>query len=177
MPFYPGPGVGGHCIPIDPFYLTYISRRYDYHTRLIELAGEINDLMPEHVLDRLMKLLNRRKKCLNGAKIVVLGLAYKKDIEDMRESPALKIFEHLENHKAEVSFVDPYIESFDWNGQSISTVPLTKELIKNSDAVLIITDHRKNVDYEIVAKHADLIFDTKNVLKKLGFDGNNIEVL
>jgi UDP-N-acetyl-D-mannosaminuronate dehydrogenase len=95
----------------------------------------------------------------------------------MRESPALKIFEHLENHKAEVSFVDPYIESFDWNGQSISTVPLTKELIKNSDAVLIITDHRKNVDYEIVAKHADLIFDTKNVLKKLGFDGNNIEVL
>ncbi len=124
MPFFPGPGVGGHCIPIDPFYLTYIARKYDYHTRLIELSGEINDSMPEYVVTRVMKALNERGKCLNGAKVVMLGIAYKEDIEDMRESPALKVLEHLEKNHAHVFVVDPYIPEFIWKGQAFRTVNL-----------------------------------------------------
>jgi nucleotide sugar dehydrogenase len=177
MPFYPGPGVGGHCIPIDPFYLTYISRRYDYHTRLIELAGEINDSMPEYVVDRLMKALNRKKKCLNDAKIVMLGIAYKNDIDDMRESPALKVYEHLEKQKANIDVVDPYIESFEFEDEVVKTVPLTKELVQNADAVIITTGHKKNVDYQMVVDNADFVFDTKNVLQNFGISSRKIEIL
>src|SRR6056297_41818 len=126
MPFYPGPGVGGHCIPIDPFYLTYIARKYDYHTRLIELAGEINNDMPKYVVNRLMKELNKQKKCLNGAKIVMLGIAYKNEIDDMRGSPALKVLEHLEKSGAIVTVVDPYVPTFEWNGEQVKTVDLNK---------------------------------------------------
>lgn len=177
MPFYPGPGVGGHCIPIDPFYLTYISRRYDYHTRLIELAGEINDSMPEYVVDRLMKALNRKKKCLNDAKIVMLGIAYKNDIDDMRESPALKVYEHLRKQKANIDVVDPNIESFEFEDEVVKTTPLTKDLIKKSDAVIITTGHRKNVDYQMVVDNADFVFDTKNVLQNFGISSEKIEIL
>ncbi|TYB81869.1 MAG: nucleotide sugar dehydrogenase [Kosmotoga sp.] len=177
MPFYPGPGVGGHCIPIDPFYLTYISRRYDYHTRLIELAGEINDSMPEYVVDRLMKALNRKKKCLNDAKIVMLGIAYKNDIDDMRESPALKVYEHLRKQKANIDVVDPNIESFEFEDEVVKTTPLTKDLIKKSDAVIITTGHRKNVDYQMVVDNADFVFDTKNVLQNFGISSDKIEIL
>jgi nucleotide sugar dehydrogenase len=177
MPFYPGPGVGGHCIPIDPFYLTYISRRYDYHTRLIELAGEINDSMPEYVVDRLMKALNRKKKCLNDAKIVMLGIAYKNDIDDMRESPALKVYEHLEKQKANIDVVDPYIESFEFEDEVVKTVPLTKELVQNADAVIITTGHKKNVDYQMVVDNADFVFDTKNVLQNFEISSDKIEIL
>jgi len=177
MPFYPGPGVGGHCIPIDPFYLTYIARKYDYHTRLIEMAGEINDFMPEYVVDRLMKLLNERKKCMNGAKVVMLGIAYKGDIDDMRESPALKVLEHLEKNHAVVTVVDPYVEEFKWNGEFIKTAKLTTELIKESDAVVITTAHKNKVNYQLVVDNAKLVFDTKNILKSLGIAGENVEVL
>ncbi|MGC9384807.1 MAG: nucleotide sugar dehydrogenase [Kosmotogaceae bacterium] len=177
MPFYPGPGVGGHCIPIDPFYLTYISRRYDYHTRLIELAGEINDSMPEYVVDRLMKALNKKKKCLNDAKIVMLGIAYKNEIDDMRESPALKVYEHLRKQRANIDVVDPYIESFEYENETIKTVPLTKELIQNAAAVIITTGHRKNVDYQMVVDNADFVFDTKNVLQNFGISSRKIEIL
>jgi nucleotide sugar dehydrogenase len=143
MPFFPGPGVGGHCIPIDPFYLTYIARKYDYHTRLIELSGEINDSMPEYVVNRVMKALNERGKCMNGAKVVMMGIAYKEEIEDMRESPALKVLEHLEKNLAHVSVVDPYVSQFQWEGKTVKTVNLTEELIKESDAVVITTAHKK----------------------------------
>ena len=177
MPFYPGPGVGGHCIPIDPFYLTYIARKYDYHTRLIEMAGEINDFMPEYVVDRLMKLLNERKKCMNGAKVVMLGIAYKGDIDDMRESPALKVLKHLEKNHAVVTVVDPYVEEFKWNGEFIKTAKLTTELIKESDAVVITTAHKNKVNYQLVVDNAKLVFDTKNILKSLGIAGENVEVL
>ncbi|MFW6122279.1 MAG: nucleotide sugar dehydrogenase, partial [Petrotogales bacterium] len=177
MPFYPGPGVGGHCIPIDPFYLTYISRRYDYHTRLIELAGEINDSMPEYVVDRLMKALNKKKKCLNGAKIVMLGIAYKNEIDDMRESPALKVYEHLRKQKANIDVVDPYIESFEFENEVVKTTPLTKELIEKSDAVIITTGHRKNINYQMVVNNADFVFDTKNVLQNFGISSDKIEIL
>ena len=174
MPFFPGPGVGGHCIPIDPFYLTYIARKYDYHTRLIELSGEINDSMPEYVVTRVMKALNERGKCLNGAKVVMLGIAYKEDIEDMRESPALKVLEHLEKNLAHVSVVDPYVPEFIWEGKKMKTAQLTEELVEDADMVIITTGHKKAIDYSLVLKKAQLIFDTKNTLGKIGLTGINI---
>lgn len=177
MPFYPGPGVGGHCIPIDPFYLTYIARKYDYHTRLIELAGEINDHMPDYVVERLMKLLNKERKCLNGSQIVMLGIAYKGDIDDMRESPALKVLELLEDYHANVKVVDAYISEFKWKDGYYKTVPLTKELLNQSDAVVITTAHKKFVDYSRVCRESRLIFDTKNVLKDYPESREKIHVL
>lgn len=166
MPFYPGPGVGGHCIPIDPFYLTYKAREYDYHTRLIELAGEINDYMPEYVVERLMDILNNNKKCLNGAKILMLGVSYKNDIDDLRESPSLKVLEQLESKKANVLIHDPYVKQFKYKDQLYTTIDLTKEILNDSDAVIITTGHKK-VDYEFVAKNANIIFDTRNATKHL----------
>ena len=177
MPFYPGPGVGGHCIPIDPFYLTYIARKYDYHTRLIELAGEINDSMPEYVIDRLMRLLNQNKKCLACSRIVLLGVAYKGDIDDMRESPSLKLLELLEDNGADVSVVDPYVTSFKWKGEKLDTVELTTELLEQADAVIIATDHKKRVDYRLVCEKAKLVFDTRNITGKLGICGDNVLIL
>jgi len=178
MPFYPGPGVGGHCIPIDPFYLTYIARKYDYHTRLIELAGEINNSMPEYVVERLMKLLNGHKKCLNGSKIILVGLAYKSDISDLRESPALDVLRILEENGAVVDIVDPYIEQFEWQGAKRKTSKLTGDLFTNSDAVIITTAHIKNVDYELIVDNAQLILDTRSVLRKLGLDSrSNVNLL
>ena len=177
MPFFPGPGVGGHCIPIDPFYLTYIARKYDYHTRLIELSGEINDSMPEYVVTRVMKALNEQGKCMNGAKVVMLGIAYKEEIEDMRESPALKVLEHLEKNLAHVSVVDPYVREFMWEGEKMKTAPLTEDLIKQADAVIITTAHKKNIDYKMIVENAKYIFDAKNVLSKMGIAGENVEVL
>jgi len=176
MPFYPGPGVGGHCIPIDPFYLTYKARQYDYHTKLIEMSGEINDAMPEYVVEKLMEALNEKKKCLNGAKIVMLGIAYKNDIEDMRESPALKVLEHLEKRGAAVTVVDSWVPQFRWNGGIIKTEKITDELLSSADAVVITTGHT-NVDYESIIKKADIVFDTKNITKKLNCDKSNVILL
>ncbi|TGG88630.1 nucleotide sugar dehydrogenase [Geotoga petraea] len=165
MPFYPGPGVGGHCIPIDPFYLTYKARAYDYHTRLIEMAGEINDSMPDYVVEQLMNIMNDNKKCLNGAKILLMGVAYKNDIEDMRESPALKVIERLESKKANVVCSDPYVETFKINGKEYKTEKLTPELVESADAVIITTGHKNNVDYDMLVEKAKVILDTKNILK------------
>ncbi|BBE30315.1 UDP-N-acetyl-D-glucosamine dehydrogenase [Tepiditoga spiralis] len=176
MPFYPGPGVGGHCIPIDPFYLTYKAREYDYHTRIIEMSGEINDYMPEYVVERVMDLLNENKKCMNGAKIVMLGIAYKNDIDDMRESPALKVLEHLEKKRADVTVVDPWVAEFKWNGDTVKTVELTEELLKNADAVVVTTGHT-NIDYDFVAKNAKIIFDTKNIMKNVKENREKIVIL
>lgn len=164
MPFYPGPGLGGHCIPIDPFYLTWKAREYNYHTRLIELAGEINNAMPEFVVDRAMKVLNEEKKALNGAKVLVLGIAYKKDIDDMRESPALLIIEGLEKAGANWSVADPYVEQFKLNGEMVKTVPYDEKSLEEADLVLITTDH-SNFDYDMIARKSNVIFDTRNALK------------
>ena len=177
MPFYPGPGVGGHCIPIDPFYLTYIARKYDYHTRLIEAAGEINDAMPQYVVERLMKLLNLERKCLNGAKIIMLGIAYKGDIDDMRESPALKVLELLEGAKAEVTVIDPYVTAFKWKDGLRITDPLQRDQLGEADAVVITTAHKNGVDYRTVCEEARLVFDTKNILKTLDVDRSRVFVL
>ncbi|MED5073958.1 nucleotide sugar dehydrogenase [Anoxybacillus geothermalis] len=164
MAFYPGPGLGGHCIPIDPFYLTWKAREYNYHTRLIELAGEINNAMPEYVVNRAMLILNEEGKAMRGSKVAVLGVAYKKDIDDVRESPVLKIVELLEQYGAEFSVVDPYVPSFRACNRVIETVELTPELLEQSDLVLITTDH-SNIDYEMVARHSRVVFDTRNAMK------------
>jgi len=167
VPFYPGPGVGGHCIPIDPFYLTYKARAYDYHTRLIELAGEINDSMPEHVVEQLMNLLNDQAKPLKKSSILLCGVAYKGDIDDLRESPALKIWKLLEQKGAIVTYYDPCCPSVAWKGKKILSTPLTKEVVQKADAVIITTAHKDNVDYRLIAENAQLIFDTKNILSQI----------
>lgn len=164
MAFYPGPGLGGHCIPIDPYYLTWKAREYDYHTRLIELAGEINNYMPEFVIERLMKQLNQQKKALNGSKIFCLGVAYKKDIDDLRESPALKIIEHLEKNGAEVFYNDPFIPSFKHRDKEYVSIEINEMNLHGADAVLILTDHSA-YDAEFVVKYSSLIFDTRNMIK------------
>ncbi|MCF4113147.1 MULTISPECIES: nucleotide sugar dehydrogenase [Dethiosulfovibrio] len=164
VPFYPGPGIGGHCIPLDPFYLTYKAREYDYHTRLIELAGEINDSMPDHVVERLMDLLNDRSKPLRGSRVLLLGVAYKGDIDDLRESPSLKVWKQLERKGAVVSYHDPYCPEVDWKGEKVSSVDITEKSLKEYDAVVITTAHKHKVDYKLVADNSSLVFDTKNVL-------------
>ncbi|WP_323720629.1 nucleotide sugar dehydrogenase [Acetomicrobium sp.] len=178
MPFYPGPGVGGHCIPIDPFYLTYKARSVDYHTRLIELAGEINDYMPEYVVTRLQDLLNDERKPLRGSKIVLLGIAYKGDIDDVRESPALKVWDHLEAKGADVVYFDPYCRSVKGKGKIYESCTLSECLLKNSDAVAVTTAHTKGVDYSLVLEASPLILDTKNVISKVtGVDVKNCSKL
>jgi len=175
MPFYPGPGIGGHCIPLDPFYLTWKAREYNYHTRLIELAGEINKYMPEYVVERTAKILSHKfKKSLNGAKVLLLGVAYKKDIDDLRESPALEIIKKLEQEGAIVSYYDPYIPKFINNGKEYKSLKeLTAKEIKEKDVIIITTAHSK-VDYDLVAKNANAIFDTRNAIKS---NSENVERL
>lgn len=162
MPFYPGPGLGGHCIPIDPWYLTWKAREYNYHTKLIETAGEINDSMPDFVVQRCIEILNEQGHSLKGAKVLVLGVSYKKDIDDYRESPILPILNKLSQFGAEWEVSDYWIDNFRLNGRVIKTSLLTTELIKNADLVVIGTNH-SNFDYEEIGKNAKAILDTRNV--------------
>ncbi|BAF59257.1 MAG: nucleotide sugar dehydrogenase [Pelotomaculum sp.] len=165
--FYPGPGVGGHCIPVDPFYLAWRARDYGFHTRFIDLAGEINAQAPEYVVQKLIGLLNRQKKCLNGAKILVLGVAYKKDVDDVRESPATKIVGLLLKNGAAVSYYDPYVPVFRLSQKEahcLESVPLSAEEVAGADCVLILTDH-SCVDYQWVVEHAGLILDARNATR------------
>jgi len=167
--FYPGPGLGGHCIPIDPFYLTWKAREYEFPTRFIELAGEINTSMPLHVVERLAGALNRRNKCLHGSRILVLGVSYKKDVDDLRESPSLKIIKLLQDRGAVVDYNDPYFERLHKMRQydfGLESVPLTQESLSSYDAVVIATDH-SSYDYEFIARHAQLIVDTRNATGQL----------
>jgi UDP-N-acetyl-D-glucosamine dehydrogenase len=166
MAFYPGPGLGGHCIPIDPFYLTWKAREYKYHTRLIELAGEINNYMPEFVVERSMKILNRYGKALNGAKVLILGVAYKKDIDDLRDSPVLDIIQLMEKNGANLKVNEPHVPTFTLNGKEYKSEELTPELVEQADLVLITTDHSV-YDYQMIADKAKVIFDTRNALKNV----------
>lgn len=162
--FYPGPGLGGHCIPIDPFYLTWKARQYGLNTRFIELAGEVNTSMPEFVIQKLVRALNDDRKPVSGSKILVLGVSYKKNVDDVRESPALEIIRDLKKLGAEVSYHDPYVTVYPEVRKGklgMKSVPLTRETLEQSDAVLIITNH-DCVDYELVGKHAKLVVDTRN---------------
>ncbi|HZR56668.1 MAG TPA: nucleotide sugar dehydrogenase [Terriglobales bacterium] len=164
-PFYPGPGLGGHCIPVDPFYLSWKAKEWDFRTRFIELAGEINTNMPYHVIDSVAKALNSRKKALNGSKILVLGLAYKKDIDDLRESPSLTIIELLQDAGAEVSYNDPYFPSVGKGRKydlQMKCVPL--ENLGQYDCTLIVTDH-SDYDFAKIVKESQLVVDTRNATK------------
>lgn len=173
--FYPGPGLGGHCIPLDPYYLTWKAREYDYHTRLIETAGEINNYMPRYIVQRSCEILNRLNKPLNKSNILILGIAYKSDIDDYRESPALKVIEIFQNQGAKVNFYDPYISEYTFKGKKYRGVGLTEDILNESDLVVITTDHKK-YDYIFIQKNSKRIFDTRNAMKDIK-DRQNIELL
>jgi UDP-N-acetyl-D-glucosamine dehydrogenase len=167
QPFYPGPGIGGHCIPLDPFYLTWKAREYDFHTRFIELAGEINTAMPYYVVQKTIESLNSNGTSIRGARILVLGLAYKKDVDDVRESPSLKIIELLTEKGAYVDYNDPYIQTppstrkFRLERPSVS---LTKEVMNKYDCTIIATDHT-SYDAEFIVENSKLVIDTRNLVK------------
>lgn len=175
--FYPGPGLGGHCIPLDPYYLTWKAREYGFHTTLIENSMIINDSQPAYCVDRAMHLLNRRARlAICNAEVLVLGVAYKQDIDDCRESPAIRVIEELRNVGAHVRYYDPWVARFAKGGAEMRSEPaLTPELLEESDLVMITCAH-SNVDYSLVQKHAKLIFDTKNVMKDI-VPRDNIETL
>lgn len=163
--FYPGPGLGGHCIPLDPYYLSWKAREYGFHTSMIESSMMVNDRMPEYCVERASKILNRYKKAMNGSKILVLGVAYKQDIDDYRESPAISVISGLENEGAEVVYYDPYVPSYRLHGkEKQGETELTPELIESADLVIITTAHTI-IDYEFVHQYARAIFDTKNAMK------------
>ena len=175
-PFYPGPGLGGHCIPLDPYYLSWKAREYGFHTSMIESSMMVNDRMPEYTVERCGSILNKFRKSLNGSKILVLGVAYKQDIDDYRESPALRVIEELQKVGAIVSFYDPYVSRYKNKGilhQGEQT--LTVDSIEQSDLIVVTTAHT-NVDYDFVQQHAKAVFDTKNAMKKV-VNRENIEVL
>jgi UDP-N-acetyl-D-glucosamine dehydrogenase len=164
-PFYPGPGLGGHCIPIDPFYLSWKAKEYDFNTRFIELAGEVNEAMPEHVVQSVTQALNRHRKAMNGARILMLGMAYKKDIDDLRESPSLTVIELLREQGAEVLYNDPYFPTVGRGRHynlNMTSTPL--ERLEQYDCVLIMTDH-SDYDYPAIVGQALLVVDTRNATK------------
>lgn len=169
-PFYPGPGLGGHCIPIDPFYLSWKAKEYDFSTRFIQLAGEVNTSIPHYVVERIGKALNDRSRSIRGSKILILGVAYKKDVDDVRESPALEIMEILQAKGALLSYSDPYIprlhkmRAYDFS--HMSSLPLNEDVLKGQDLVLITTDH-SSIDYQWVVDHASTIVDTRNATRRV----------
>lgn len=166
-PYYPGPGLGGHCIPIDPFYLTWKAREYGVHTRFIELSGEINRAMPEYVFSKVVKALNERRKSLMGSKVLVLGIAYKKNVDDMRESPSVAVMELLRDAGAEVSYSDPHVPVFPKMREhkfALSSVVLTPETIASYDALVLTTDHAK-FDYAMIRTNAHVIIDSRGVYR------------
>ena len=174
--FYPGPGVGGHCIPIDPFYLSWKAKQYNASTDMIDAAGKINDKVPQYVITKIMEALNIKGKCLNGANVLILGVAYKKDIADWRETPALPIINLLNKQKAVVNYVDKYIPMLPPNdvvNEPMFSVDLTEETIKQADCVVIVTNH-SSIDYQWVVDNAQLVVDTRNVTKTLKVNANNV---
>lgn len=174
--FYPGPGLGGHCIPLDPYYLSWKAREYGFHTSMIESSMMINDKMPEYCVERAAKILNRFKKSLNGSKILILGVAYKQDIDDYRESPAIRVIEELEPTGAEVDFYDPYIPAYKERGiVKEGLKEISEDTVASYDLVMVTAAHT-TVDYEMIQRSAKAIFDTKNVMKNLE-NRENIEVL
>ena len=174
--FYPGPGLGGHCIPLDPYYLTWKAREYGFHTTLIENSMVINDGQPQYCVERVMHILNKQKKAVNGSRILVLGVAYKQDIDDYRESPAIRVIEELEKVGAEVDYYDPWIAQYRDKGKIVKGIQEIDERIVSSYDLVIIAAAHSNVDYEMIRRSAKAVFDTKNVMKDLE-NRDNIEVL
>jgi len=176
QPFYPGPGLGGHCIPLDPYYLSWKAREYGFHTSMIESSMMINDKMPEYCVDRASKILNTKNKSLNGSKVLVLGVAYKGDIDDYRESPAIRIINILKDTGAKVDFYDPYISKYKDNGIVVKGLAaINGEIVRDYDLVMITTAHT-NINYQMIQSNAKSIFDTKNVMANIS-NKENVEVL
>ena len=174
--FYPGPGLGGHCIPLDPYYLSWKAREYGFHTSMIESSMMINDQMPEYCVERASKILNRHAKAMNVAKVLVVGVAYKQDIDDYRESPALRVIEILKREQANVDFYDPWIAEYKYKGEKHQGIKeISPGIIADYDLIMITAAHT-NVDYDMIQKNAVAIFDTKNVMKNIE-KRDNIEVL
>jgi len=173
MKFTPGPGLGGHCIPIDPFYLSWKAHEYDFRTRFIELSGEVNAAMPGFVLSKVSDALNARGKSVKGSTVLMLGLAYKPDVNDVRESPSLKVADLLLSKEANLIVSDPHVVEARWNGHPLKTEPLTSELIQQADCVLLMTNHTA-YDYADIADKAQLIIDTRNAFA--GLEGNIVKL-
>lgn len=176
MPFYPGPGLGGHCIPVDPHYLSWKLRTLDYKARFIELASEVNGFMPEYVVSKIMDALNEDRKALNGSRILILGVAYKPDVSDMRESPALDVIHLLLQRGAEIVYHDPFVASLAHEGIDLAGVDLTETAVSEADCVVIITNHAA-FDYNFVAQHAQVIVDTRNAMDGIGSENGRIVTL
>ena len=174
--FYPGPGLGGHCIPLDPYYLSWKAREYGFHTSMIESSMMINDKMPEYTVERAGKILNNHEKSLKNAKVLILGVAYKQDIDDYRESPAIRVIEELKKELALVDYYDPWIPQYRENGQTVVGLKeISPEIVASYDLIMITTAH-SNIDYAMVQANAKAVFDTKNVMKNIQ-PRDNIEVL
>ena len=171
MPFYPGPGIGGHCIPLDPFYLSWKAKQFGFESRFIELAGVINGQMPHFVVGKVVDALNRFKKSVNGAKVLILGVAYKKDISDVRESPALDILQLLTQKGAKLSYCDPHVPVLAEHGMHMKAEPLSAATLKKADCVVVVTDH-SDFDYRLVARESKVVVDARNALK--GKNGGKI---
>ncbi|MEE8577226.1 MAG: nucleotide sugar dehydrogenase [candidate division Zixibacteria bacterium] len=177
MPFYPGPGLGGHCIPIDPHYLSWKLKSLNYYARFIELAGDINSHMPEYVVERITAMLNKRfAMAINKSSVLILGVAYKRDIKDMRESPALDVISLLESKGARLYYNDPFVPEFNFNSSKHKSVKLTKSLLKRVDLVVIVTDHTQ-YDYNMIVENAKAVFDTRNATKGVRKNRKKIELL
>ncbi len=176
MPFYPGPGLGGHCIPIDPHYLSWKLKSLNYYARFIELAGDINSHMPEYVIDRIRRILNDKERAIKNSAILVLGATYKRDIKDLRESPALDVLKLLEGEGAKVYYNDPHASRIIWNGGYLHSTKLTPALMKNIDLTVIVTDHTA-YDYQWIVDHSKIIFDTRNATKKVRTGREKIHLL
>ncbi|HWS15988.1 MAG TPA: nucleotide sugar dehydrogenase [Candidatus Methylomirabilis sp.] len=171
MPFYPGPGIGGHCIPLDPFYLSWKAKQYGFESRFIELAGVVNGQMPHYTVEKVAEALNRNRMAVNGAKVLVLGVGYKKNISDVRESPALDILQLLGKKGAHLSYCDPYVPEVREGGVTLSASPFSAATLRKADCVVIVTDHAA-FDYKMVAREAKAIVDTRNALK--GHNGRKV---
>lgn len=176
-PFYPGPGLGGHCIPLDPYYLSWKAREYSFHTSMIEASMMVNDRMPEYTVERAGKILNRFQKALNGSKVLIIGVAYKGDIDDYRESPAIKVINEFKKTGAIIEFYDPFISEYREKGEVVKGLPeITADKIKEADIVVITSNHTQGVDYDFIQQNSKYIFDTKNAMKKVT-NRENIELL
>lgn len=174
--FYPGPGLGGHCIPLDPYYLSWKAREYGFHTSMIESSMMINDQMPEYTVERASKLLNQHGKAMSTSKILVLGVAYKQDIDDYRESPALRVVEVLKREGATVEYYDPWVSKYKYEGNSYTSIEKIDETILGEYDMIMVTTAHTNIDYDMVQRGAKVVFDTKNAMKNV-VNRENIEVL
>ncbi len=173
MPFYPGPGIGGHCIPADPMYLSWKARKVGFKTKMIDLAAYTNRMVPRYVAGRIERILAKRGRKISSARVFIVGVTYKKDVNDLRESPALDIIETLQKKKAKIRYYDPYIPELKIGGISAGSSALDPGVIRNSDIVVVVADHT-GLDYRMIAKNAKVVFDTRNVFEKLGIRGGNI---